>query len=119
MSLTITRSSKVIEMILNIYPDDMTCLFNFFSLSIYLSSKVQFPTLGFIVERYWEVQSHEPEEFWAINCSHRSDEGTSTFNWMYNVTRVTYFQNLFFKGIKFDVNNFAGVDICLIILVPL
>ncbi|PON86226.1 DNA topoisomerase, type IA [Trema orientale] len=42
----------------------------------------QFPTLGFVVERYWEVQSHEPEEFWVINCSHKSDEGIATFNWM-------------------------------------
>ncbi|XP_042417323.1 DNA topoisomerase 3-alpha-like [Zingiber officinale] len=42
----------------------------------------QFPTLGFIVERYWEIQSHEAEEFWTINCSHTSDEGTANFNWM-------------------------------------
>ncbi|XP_007048480.2 PREDICTED: DNA topoisomerase 3-alpha isoform X2 [Theobroma cacao] len=42
----------------------------------------QFPTLGFVVERYWEVQSHEPEEFWTINCSHKLDEGVATFNWM-------------------------------------
>ncbi|KAJ4839793.1 DNA topoisomerase 3-alpha, partial [Turnera subulata] len=42
----------------------------------------QFPTLGFVVERYWEIQAHEPEEFWTINCSHRSDEGIATFNWM-------------------------------------
>ncbi|XP_072978539.1 DNA topoisomerase 3-alpha [Typha angustifolia] len=42
----------------------------------------QFPTLGFIVERFWEIQSHEPEEFWTINCSHTSDEGTATFSWM-------------------------------------
>ncbi|XP_041006940.1 DNA topoisomerase 3-alpha isoform X2 [Juglans microcarpa x Juglans regia] len=42
----------------------------------------QFPTLGFIVERYWENQAHEPEEFWTINCSHKSDEGIATFNWM-------------------------------------
>ncbi|PRQ20542.1 putative DNA topoisomerase [Rosa chinensis] len=42
----------------------------------------QFPTLGFIVERYWEIQSHEPEEFWTINCSHRSDERIATFSWM-------------------------------------
>ncbi|XP_031259954.1 DNA topoisomerase 3-alpha [Pistacia vera] len=42
----------------------------------------QFPTLGFVVERYWEIQSHEPEEFWIINCSHRSDEGTASFSWM-------------------------------------
>ncbi|KAF4360659.1 hypothetical protein F8388_011294 [Cannabis sativa] len=56
----------------------------------------QFPTLGFVVERYWEVQSHEPEEFWVINCSHKSDEGISTFNWMrghlfdYTCTVVIY-----------------------------
>ncbi|KAK3036183.1 hypothetical protein RJ639_030253 [Escallonia herrerae] len=42
----------------------------------------QFPTLGFVVERYWEIQSHEAEEFWAINCTHNSNEGTATFNWM-------------------------------------
>ncbi|KAA8547075.1 hypothetical protein F0562_003504 [Nyssa sinensis] len=43
----------------------------------------QFPTLGFVVERYWEIQSHEPEEFWTINCTHNSDEGIATFNWMH------------------------------------
>lgn len=43
---------------------------------------MQFPTLGFIVERYWEIQSHEPEEFWTINCTHNSNEGIATFNWM-------------------------------------
>ncbi|XAR73130.1 DNA topoisomerase [Bertholletia excelsa] len=42
----------------------------------------QFPTLGFIVERYWEIQSHEPEEFWSISCTHVSAEGSATFNWM-------------------------------------
>ncbi|XP_052196823.1 DNA topoisomerase 3-alpha [Diospyros lotus] len=42
----------------------------------------QFPTLGFVVERYWEIQSHEPEEFWTINCTHNSDEGTAAFSWM-------------------------------------
>ncbi|WZY79695.1 hypothetical protein YC2023_026079 [Brassica napus] len=42
----------------------------------------QFPTLGFIVERYWEIQAHEPEEFWTINCSHESEEGLATFSWM-------------------------------------
>ncbi|XP_078442780.1 topoisomerase 3alpha [Wolffia australiana] len=42
----------------------------------------QFPTLGFIVERYWEIQAHEPEEFWTINCSHTSENGTASFNWI-------------------------------------
>ncbi|KAI3498467.1 hypothetical protein L1887_34242 [Cichorium endivia] len=41
-----------------------------------------FPTLGFVVERYWEIQAHEPEEFWKIQCTHTNDEGTSNFNWM-------------------------------------
>lgn len=43
---------------------------------------LQFPTLGFVVERYWEIQAHESEEFWTINCSHKSEEGTATFSWM-------------------------------------
>ncbi|CDY10849.1 BnaC01g14640D [Brassica napus] len=38
----------------------------------------QFPTLGLIVERYWEIQAHEPEEFWTINCSHESEDGLAT-----------------------------------------
>ncbi|XP_010674423.2 DNA topoisomerase 3-alpha isoform X1 [Beta vulgaris subsp. vulgaris] len=42
----------------------------------------QFPTLGFVVERYWEIQAHEPEEFWTINCSHNSEEGMANFSWM-------------------------------------
>ncbi|CAK9183679.1 unnamed protein product [Ilex paraguariensis] len=42
----------------------------------------QFPTLGFVVERYWEIQSHEPEEFWTLNFTHNSQEGTAIFNWM-------------------------------------
>ncbi|KAJ1298658.1 hypothetical protein BS78_01G470500 [Paspalum vaginatum] len=42
----------------------------------------QFPTLGFIVERFWEIQAHEPEEFWTISCTHTSDEGTASFGWI-------------------------------------
>ncbi|KAH1126076.1 hypothetical protein GLYMA_06G155600v4 [Glycine max] len=42
----------------------------------------QFPTLGFVVERFWEIQAHEPEEFWSIICSHESKEGTAEFSWM-------------------------------------
>ncbi|KOM41096.1 hypothetical protein LR48_Vigan04g129400 [Vigna angularis] len=42
----------------------------------------QFPTLGFVVERYWEIQAHEPEEFWSINCAHDSDGRIAKFSWM-------------------------------------
>ncbi|KAH7404160.1 hypothetical protein KP509_15G013100 [Ceratopteris richardii] len=41
----------------------------------------QFPTLGFVVERYWEIQAHQPEDFWTINCQYTSDEGNAKFNW--------------------------------------
>eukprot|EP00897_Mesotaenium_endlicherianum_P006293 jgi/Mesen1/5692/ME000288S04901 len=30
----------------------------------------QFPTLGFVVERYWQIQAHVPEDFWYIHCSY-------------------------------------------------
>ncbi|KAL2651189.1 hypothetical protein R1flu_019317 [Riccia fluitans] len=42
----------------------------------------QFPTLGFVVERYWQIQAHVPEEFWVINCSYSSDEGSCQFVWV-------------------------------------
>ncbi|XP_027942134.1 DNA topoisomerase 3-alpha isoform X2 [Vigna unguiculata] len=42
----------------------------------------QFPTLGFVVERYWEIQAHEPEQFWFINCAHDSDGRIAKFSWM-------------------------------------
>nr|XP_007137778.1 hypothetical protein PHAVU_009G154800g [Phaseolus vulgaris]ESW09772.1 hypothetical protein PHAVU_009G154800g [Phaseolus vulgaris] len=42
----------------------------------------QFPTLGFVVERYWEIQAHEPEEFWSINCAHESEGRIAKFGWM-------------------------------------
>ncbi|KAI5070985.1 hypothetical protein GOP47_0013236 [Adiantum capillus-veneris] len=41
----------------------------------------QFPTLGFVVERYWEIQAHQPEDFWTINCQYSSDEGNANFSW--------------------------------------
>ncbi|CAI5943898.1 unnamed protein product [Closterium sp. NIES-65] len=30
----------------------------------------QFPTLGFVVERYWDILAHVEEPFWAIHCRH-------------------------------------------------
>lgn len=29
----------------------------------------QFPTLGFVVDRYWKIQNFIPEDFWTIECS--------------------------------------------------
>ncbi|EFJ13984.1 hypothetical protein SELMODRAFT_121488 [Selaginella moellendorffii] len=41
----------------------------------------QFPTLGFVVERYWQVQAHQPEDFWTINCVYRSENDSASFKW--------------------------------------
>lgn len=41
----------------------------------------QFPTLGFVVERYLKIQNFVPEEFWKITCSVERPEGQAEFNW--------------------------------------
>lgn len=30
----------------------------------------QFPTLGFIVQRWWEYQAHTSEDFWRLKLEH-------------------------------------------------
>lgn len=41
----------------------------------------QFPTLGFVVDRYFRVQKFVPEPFWRIDVSHTKDGVTAKFNW--------------------------------------
>lgn len=41
----------------------------------------QFPTLGFIVDRYFKVQNFVPELFWSIKVNHKKDGLSVTFNW--------------------------------------
>ncbi|QDZ19827.1 DNA topoisomerase [Chloropicon primus] len=33
----------------------------------------QFPTLGFIVKRQWEIYAHVPEEFWYVHVAYRNE----------------------------------------------
>ncbi|XP_069123502.1 DNA topoisomerase 3-alpha-like [Argopecten irradians] len=49
----------------------------------------QFPTLGFVVERYKQVQAFVPEPFWKIKVTHKQDDNTIEFNWK----RVRLFDN--------------------------
>jgi hypothetical protein len=37
-----------------------------------------------VVERYWQVQAHVPEDFWTINCHYSSEEGNANFSWAYS-----------------------------------
>lgn len=42
----------------------------------------QFPTLGFVVERYFRVKNFVPEPFWTIKVVHKKDDDARvTFNW--------------------------------------
>lgn len=50
----------------------------------------QFPTLGFVVERYKAIERFIPEPFWKIVLSHAMDDLTVTFSWK----RVRLFDEL-------------------------
>ena len=41
----------------------------------------QFPTMGFIINRYLEIIRFVPQNFWSIAVSHRKDNISVSFNW--------------------------------------
>ncbi|KAF3085648.1 DNA topoisomerase [Orbilia oligospora] len=41
----------------------------------------QFPTLGFVVERYMRVKNFVPEPFWSLKLMHIRDGTSTTYNW--------------------------------------
>ena len=41
----------------------------------------QFPTLGFVVDRYLRVRNFVPETFWSIKIMHKRDDIEVTFSW--------------------------------------
>jgi len=41
----------------------------------------QFPTLGFVVSRYLQIQNFVSEDFWKIEVSHNKNNSTVSFNW--------------------------------------
>jgi DNA topoisomerase-3 len=41
----------------------------------------QFPTLGFVVDRYFRVKNFIPEPFWAIKVVYKKNNIPVTFNW--------------------------------------
>jgi DNA topoisomerase-3 len=44
----------------------------------------QFPTLGFVVDRYFRVKNFTPEVFWSIKVKHRRDNIDVNFTWKRN-----------------------------------
>jgi DNA topoisomerase-3 len=41
----------------------------------------QFPTLGFVVDRYFRVKNFVPESFWSIKVEHNREGIDVVFNW--------------------------------------
>lgn len=58
-------------------------LLNERNLTVMLGS-CQFPTLGFVVDRYFKVQNFVPEKFWSIKVTHKKDGLGVNFNWNRN-----------------------------------
>ncbi|XP_062444554.1 DNA topoisomerase 3-alpha isoform X2 [Rhea pennata] len=44
----------------------------------------QFPTLGFVVERFKAIQAFVPEAFYKIKVTHEHEDSTVVFNWKRN-----------------------------------
>ncbi|NXD13920.1 TOP3A topoisomerase, partial [Nothocercus nigrocapillus] len=44
----------------------------------------QFPTLGFVVERFKAIQAFVPEAFYKIKVTHEHEDNTVVFNWKRN-----------------------------------
>ena len=44
----------------------------------------QFPTLGFVVDRYFRVKNFVPEKFWSIKVMHRREDIDVVFSWRRN-----------------------------------
>ncbi|KAI2612626.1 DNA topoisomerase [Hypoxylon fragiforme] len=42
----------------------------------------QFPTLGFVVDRYFKVRNFKPESFWAIKVMHKREGIDVHFSWL-------------------------------------
>jgi DNA topoisomerase III len=45
------------------------------------SGSCQFPTLGFVVDRYFRVKNFVPEPFWRIDFNYKKDNISVSFSW--------------------------------------
>ncbi|XP_050542923.1 DNA topoisomerase 3-alpha [Daktulosphaira vitifoliae] len=70
----------------NVFPDVLAN-------SLISYGSCQFPTLGFVVERYKDIQNFIPEQFWKIKVNHKIGEVDIEYAWH----RVRLFDELFCK----------------------
>ncbi|KAL6599193.1 prokaryotic type I DNA topoisomerase [Neocallimastix californiae] len=60
---------------------NFTKLFNDLKGKVISFGTCQFPTLGFVVERYLQIQNFVSEDFWKIEVSHERNNGSVSFVW--------------------------------------
>lgn len=48
---------------------------------LHMAGSCQFPTLGFVVDRYFRFKNFVPEQFWSIKVTHRREGIDVTFLW--------------------------------------
>ena len=60
----------------------------------------QFPTLGFIVERYRAIQEFQCENFWKIEVRHRKDQQDVIFHWARNRLFSEIIANALYATVK-------------------
>ena len=51
---------------------------------LYDQGSCQFPTLGFVVDRYFRVKNFVPEQYWSIKVIHRHEGIDVTFLWQHH-----------------------------------
>lgn len=44
----------------------------------------QFPTLGFVVDRFWRVKAFVPEDFWYLKCVVEKEGESAELSWSRN-----------------------------------
>ena len=64
----------------------------------------QFPTLGFIVQRKWDIDAHVPENFWKIKLSHTVGNGREAsiaeFEWSRDRLFDEHLANALFTAVR-------------------
>lgn len=61
----------------------------------------QFPTLGFVVERFLAIERFQPEPYWKLKVTHEQNDLTVEFRYVTTTTLIINFT--FHKRFGFDL----------------
>lgn len=69
----------------------------------------QFPTVGFVVERYKAIEAFIPEAFWKIKVTHNVDSAKVEFNWernrLFDLTAAQIYHDICLENPKAKVTE--------------